>query len=232
MNKFVNLLLTTLLLIGLSLNASATLMLNQYDSDTPTPSNIGGYTMTDFSFIDNSLATNNVETPFGDLMYFFDKYGDLEPLNNSTADDTSWWVNGESFNYDIYTTSLHLITFILPEDTMAFSFNVGANTTANAWLSATESNGSGIGKTYFGLSPTNTPGYSVYADPAGDCSTSITSITVDPTLIWGFGNFSMSQGNCATVPEPSIIGLLGFGLVGIIFTRRINRLRLTAKLTQ
>jgi hypothetical protein len=49
-------------------------------------------------------------------------------MDRSSADvNSTWWVNGESNDYYIYTTPLHLITLILPDNTRAFSFNVGAD---------------------------------------------------------------------------------------------------------
>lgn len=194
-----------------SSQVSATLMMANYNSGDPTPEIIGGYAMVDLD---------------GSLLSFDDKYGNPASMNLSTADSQGWWVNGESSDYDIYTTSLHLIEITLPENTFAFSFNVGANFWATAWLTAEETyldgtSGPGINpKEYFGLSPTNTPGFGIYADNSNGSCSHISSVTIDPYLVWGFGNFSISQGDCATVPEPSIIALFAAGLFGMALIRR------------
>jgi len=61
-------------------------------------------------------------------------------MTRRLADDVSWWNNGEANDYDIYTTSNYLITILLPENTRALSFSIGANlgsTSNNAWLTST-----------------------------------------------------------------------------------------------
>lgn len=196
---------------GFPSQVSATLMLETYDSGDPTPEIINGYTMVDVD---------------GSSLGFSDKDDFPVLMNLSTADSEDWWVNGESSDYDIYTTSLYLIKITLPENTFAFSFNVGANKTANAWLTAEETypdgtRGPGINpKVDFGLSTINTPGFGIYADNRNGSCSHISSVTIDPYLVWGFGNFSISQGDCATVPEPSIIALFAAGLFGLGFARR------------
>ncbi len=196
---------------GLSTSVSASLVMESYISGIATPDSIGGYEM---------VALD------GGLLSFDDKYGNPANMTLSTADSESWWVNGENSDYDIYTTSLHLIEITLPEKTLAFSLNVGANIGASAWLTAEEiysdgTAGTGINpREYFGLSPTNTPGFGIYADNTGGNCSYISSVTIDPHLVWGFGNFSVSQGDCATVPEPSVIALFATGLFAMVMIRR------------
>lgn len=219
--------------LGVSYQVSASLILEQYDSGSLTPDSLGGYAMTDFTPTGSNTGTSTqVAAPGGGFVEFFDKNDNILALSNNTADSTtnnntsntpsSWWVNGENFDYDIYTTDENLIVLKLPVDTLAFSFNVGADlgwTGENAWLLATESEGLGIAtKHRFNVSRANTPGFGIYADNGnGSCST-ITSVTIEPDY-WGTGNFSIHQGSCE-VPEPSIIALFAAGLFGLGFARR------------
>jgi len=229
-NKLITIVLLSLSTLVISSQVSATLILQEYGSGVATPTTIfttnGSYTMTDFVFVDDTTSTNSVDAPVSGTVDFFDKYNSALTMGHSTADSTDWWVNGEAFDYDIYTTDQHVVTLVLPEDTFAFSFNVGADlsgTYDNAWLTAEEFDGSGIStKQWFNVNSYNTPGFGIYADnSSSDCST-IKSVTIDP-LLWGFGNFSISRGSCTTVPEPStlILMLTGFmGVMGSMLARR------------
>ena len=221
--------LSALTSVGLASKVSAGLMLdNSYISGSVTPETIDVYTMTDFEFTFPVLSadTNSIDSPLGGTLYFRDKFDNSLDMSHSSANNnTSWWINGETGDYDIYTTHESLVTLIMPNNTRAFSFNVGADlvsTGLNAWLTATASDGLGLDtKQWFNVNETNTPGFGIYADNAS-CS-SITSITIDP-LLWGFGNFSINQDNCsAKVPEPSIIALFASGLFGLGFARRRMR---------
>ena len=214
--------LTLLLLTSLSLSSqvSASLILEQYASGTETPSTLGGYSMTDFAITNGAGGTTtSISSPINGSLNFVDKYGNAANMSRDLANSADWWINGESSDYDIFTTDKHLITLILPEDTVAFSFNVGADvggTGNNAWLTAKETDGSGIDtKHWFNVNRTNTPGFGLYTDNSqGSCST-ISSVTIDP-LLWGFGNFSINQSGCSIgVPSPSTIALLSLGLLGL-----------------
>jgi len=203
--------------------ANAGLILEQYGSNTPTPDTIGGYAMTDFAVVNDTQTgdTSSVNAPINGSLTFTDAGGATLDMSRGLADSTSWWVNGETNDYDIFTTSVNWVTILLPENTRAFSFNVGSNMSARGWLTATELDGSGIeNKHYFGLGANNTPGFGIYADNSqGQCS-AITSVTIDP-FEWGMGNFSINNDPCSTsVPEPTTVALLGLGLVGLLFTRR------------
>jgi len=214
--------------LGLSSQASASLILDSYASGTATPTTIGGYAMTDFA-VTNGMggSTTNVMSPISGSLNFLDQNNNPLGMSRRLADDVNWWNNGETSDYDIYTTSNYLITILLPENTRAFSFSVGANlgsTNNNAWLTATESSGLGIDNQYwFNVNRDNTPGFGIYANNSnGSCST-ITSVTIDPEY-WGVGNFSINQDQCTTtsVPEPSSVALLALGLLGFSVFRRKN----------
>ncbi len=213
--------------LSLSSQASASLILDTYTSGSATPTTIGGYVMTDFA-ITNGMggSTTNIMSPISGSLSFLDQNNSPLAMTRRLADDVSWWNNGEANDYDIYTTSNYLITILLPENTRALSFSIGANlgsTSNNAWLTSTESNGLGIDNQYwFNVNRNNTPGFGIYADNSnGSCST-ITSVTIDPEY-WGVGNFSINQDRCATsVPEPSSVALLALGLLGFSLLRRKN----------
>ena len=220
--------LFTLTSLGLSPQASATLILEQYASGAQTPNTLGGYEMTDFAITNGAGGTTtSISSPINGSLDFTDRNGIAANMSRDLANSADWWINGESSDYDIFTTDKHLITLILPEDTVAFSFNVGADVGGsgnNAWLTATETDGSGIdSKHWFNVNRTNTPGFGLYTDNnQGSCST-ISSVTIDP-LLWGFGNFSINQGGCAaSVPAPSAIALLSLGLLGLGALQRKNK---------
>jgi len=210
----------------ISSTASAGLILEQYSSNSQTPSTIGNYAMTDFDVVNDTLTgdTSTVNSPLNGFLTFTDQNSAVLDMTRGQANSTDWWVNGEGSDYDIFTTNVNWVTILLPANTRAFSFNVGANLSANGWIKATETNGSGIDtRYYFGLGPNNTPGFGIYADnDAGQCS-ALTSVTIDP-LEWGVGNFSINNDPCTvSVPEPSSGILLGLGLAGLLLSRRATR---------
>lgn len=209
---------------GLISPASALLVRNNYATGSATPTTIGGYAMTDFAVTNGAGgSTSTVASPTSGSLSFVDASNDSLSLTRNLADNVSWWNNGESSDYDIFTTDEHLVTILLPENTFAFSFNVGANlgsTGLNAWLTATETDGAGISSMYrFNVNRSNTPGFGIYADnSAGNCST-LTSITIEPDY-WGMGNFSIHQNpSSCDVPEPPSIALLALGAMGFGFAR-------------
>jgi len=222
----------TLLLVlftgGIAAPAAAALILKSYDSDTPTPETIGGYAMSDFAFtrVNGRSSVSSVLSPSGDSLNFVDAANNVLSLTHNSANRVGWWRNGEANDYNVFTTDENLITILLPENTFAFSFNVGAkfrNRGDNAWLLATETIGPGISNKYrFNVGKFNTPGFGIYAANNGGTCSALSSVTIEPDY-WGVGNFSINQGSCgpassSSVPEPSsivllLMGAMGFGLV-------------------
>jgi len=214
-------------MLGLSSQASASLILDVYASGTSTPTTIGGYAMTDFA-VTNGVGggTTSVMSPISGSLNFLDENNDPLVMSRRLADDVSWWGNGETSDYDIFTTDNYLITILLPENTRAFSFSIGANlggTNNNAWLTATESDGLGIDNPYwFNVNRDNTPSFALYANNSDGACSAITSVTIDPEY-WGVGNLSINQSRCATsVSEPASVALLALGLLGFSLFRRKN----------
>ncbi len=227
---------------GFSAPVSANLMLESYASGTATSGNIGGYAMSDFAASTRADAgrhgfverTSSVFLPelSGDSLSFVDKNGNSMSLSRRLVGGVNWWKNGEPNSYDIFTTDENLITILLPENTFAFSFNVGSSlgsTGNNAWITATESDGSGISSKHrFNVSRNNSPGFGIYSVNAGGSScSSLTSITIEPEY-WGVGNFSINRGACvggsSSVPEPSSLALLALGVISFGMARHKKQL--------
>jgi len=137
--------------------------------------------------------------------------GDLMPME---VEDPDWWQHGDDL---VYTTDVNWIEIILPENTQAFSFYVGAKwASAGGWWQAFDGDGNHTDRLGFSVSKTETPGFGVYNN---DSCGVVSRIIVEPKN-WGVGNFAISQGNCTTVPEPGTLGLLGLGLFALGLTRR------------
>lgn len=134
------------------------------------------------------------------------------------ATNPTWW-NAPGLAYTTTTAGM-LIDFVDLFVT-GFTFNIGANQNAQAWIRAYYDNGSGqelMTGWFGGIGPTLTPGYGVYVtDPAASCAR-ITRIEIDPTFEWGTGNFGIAEGSsssCVSVPEPGPVSLMGFGLLSL-----------------
>lgn len=145
----------------------------------------------------------------------------------------TWW-NAPGLAYTT-TTSGMLIDFVDLFVT-GFTFNIGANMNAQAWIRAYYDDGAGqeLATGWFGgIGPGLTPGYGVYVtDPAASCAR-ITRIEVDPTFEWGIGNFGVAEGassGCVSVPEPGPVSLMGLGLLalGLGHLARVRRRGISA----
>ena len=215
---------------GFTSFVSAGLILDTYASGTPTPDSIESFAMTDFAFTsqDGTSRVSSISSPLGGSLTFVDGNNAALPLTHYRTRNGGWWNNGETSGYDVFTTTQSWLTILFPENSFAFSFNVGPNFDSDrnhAWIKATVSNGEGISSRYwFNASSNNAPGFDIYASRnVGGCST-ITSITIEPNYR-GKGNLSINQGNCNTasgsssVPEPSSIVLLLIGLMGFALTQ-------------
>lgn len=152
-------------------------------------------------------------------------YDDL-PL---TTSDPSWW-DAPGVVYTTETSGINVSFDNL--SVTGFTFNIGASANARAWIRAyyTDANGAsqtlttgwfnGIGPSYDPMSP----GYGVYT-AAGSCAR-ITRVEIDPTFVWGIGNFGLAQtDSCASVPEPGTAALLGLGLMAMGLGRLVSRRR-------
>jgi len=207
--------------VVMSAQANAGLMLETYGSGAATPEIIGGYAMTDFAVTNGVGGVSSTTTsPLGGSLEFKDHNGDALDMNRGLANSTNWWMNGEATDNDIFTTGVHWVEIFLPENTRAFSFNVGASFSGRGWLEASEDGVHALDRTNFLVSASNTPGFGIYADNSGGECGSISSVIIDPSQ-WGVGNFSINQSECVTeVPEPGALGLIGLGVLGLGLARR------------
>lgn len=219
--------LTPLGLISLvalaSFEASAGPVIETFANGTATPGTLGGWAMTDIGDTGASgTLTNSISSgAFSGTINFQDNNGNaLDMLRVDASNIASWWNNPEASDNEVFTTSVSWVELILPENTRALSFNVGASFNGWGWMMGYNEGGV---STYssFDLSPGNTPGFGVYANNSASNCGSISSIVIDPSQ-WGIGNLSIAQSDQCTadVPEPGVITLLGLGLVGLGIARR------------
>src|SRR5262249_32382515 len=141
-----------------------------------TPANLAAmFTMTDFApdpRADDSSVTS-VASPLGGSVQFFDK-GGITPLAMTLDKDSGWFPS--SFG-EVYKTSVEWVELILPANTVAFSFNVGASSSGSGWVEGFDNDGNTAYQT-FSLSSTNSPGFA-FASTGGGCG-SISKIIVEP----------------------------------------------------
>lgn len=202
--------------------ASAGLMVETYASGTATPDTLGGWAMTDIGDTGGSysLASSISSSAFTGSIDFKNYYGEsLDMFRVDASDISGWWNNPELTDNEVFTTSIDWVELVLPENTRAISFNVGASFNGWGWTAGYSDNGNTTFSS-FGLAPGVTPGFGMYANNQGDECGQITSVIIDPRQ-WGVGNLSISQSDqCrASVPEPGVISLLAVGLAGLVFAR-------------
>lgn len=189
----------------------------EYDTGSP-PGTIGNYTMTAFGA--DPQHVDAVTGPQTGLVTSAQSVNpaitgqiDFEYQNQDPAmmllGEQGWWQYPHG---RVYSTSVNWIELVLPVNTRALSFYVGASFNGSGWLEAITASGAKR-KATFGLAPGDTPGFGVHTTSACD---SISRIIVDPQL-WGVGNFAINQGSCTAVPEPGSATLLLLGLLGLGF---------------
>ena len=163
--------------------------------------------------------------------------------DSSNAADSWWSGDDDGFYYtpieaDGGTSWLELI---MPANTVGFSLSIDANFGASAWIVGVDNLG-GTKDTLGGTPTLQSDGGFSNPDPGtfsigngeeqmysftagnngGTCST-ITKVVVDPSRLWGIGDFAIDvDDNACQVPEPSIFALFAFGLVGLGFARRLK----------
>jgi hypothetical protein len=180
-----------------------------------TPAELASqFTMTDFPAdprADDSPVTTVASPLGGNIEFWTENHG--APLAMTLDKDSGWFPANLG---EVYSTAVSWVELILPENTRAFSFNVGASGNGSGWVQAFDDTGANAYRA-FTLGANNAPGFGFAA--TGACG-SLSKVIVEPWQ-WGVGNFAISQGSCPTqVPEPGTLGLLLTGFLGLVALRR------------
>ena len=145
------------------------------------------------------------------------KVSDIDIVEDPVRNGDHWWQYPTQG--DVYVTNHNWIEILLPPNTRAVSLWVGASFNGLAWIGAYNNHGDYVQTSNFSVGSGNTKGYGVYSK---DSCSAITKIIVEPAD-WGFGNLSINQDPCVSVPEPGPLVLLLAGLLGIAVSRRYGR---------
>jgi hypothetical protein len=194
------------LLIFLASTAFADPIVVTYDGgDGMDP--LGGYDMTVWDEPATTSCATSTTHSDGQTIDFTTKDG-LEPLCMEVQDPDWWeWDHGNVFT----TSQTNWIELILPANTRALWFYVGASFRGNAWVEAFDQDGNTSGRTHFGVSAGDTQGVGVYSSDTCD---SISRVIIEPTD-WGFGYLATNNDPCVPVPEPAPLNLLVLGLIAL-----------------
>ena len=189
-------------------------------SGPAAPDYLGGYQMTPIDAPASSPGSvSSVASPTatgGDILFQQQGGATLD----MTVDDPDWWQWADHGN--VYTTDIHWVELILPANTRALSFFVGAEFSGRGWIQAFDSNNQSTVLDPFYVGVNRTPGFGVYSS---DSCAAITRVIIEPEY-WGVGQLAINQDPCATsISEPAPLGLLAFGLLALAISRRLPQMR-------
>ncbi len=214
---------------------AASLIVQDFTNPSVTPTNIGGFAMTDFAnnTSNNGLqyqSANPITAPnTGDQLVIADSSGNpvQQFANYEGTDQYFRTLTTETNDSDFYftyggTSCLYCtngaVMILLPANTRAFSFNV--STYAPGFINLTATDNFGADTTFSGdYIGYQTPGFGV---SSSGCST-ISSITINEPAGWRYlGNFSINQRSCktASIPAPSTFVLFLLGMLGLVIWHR------------